>query len=69
MFLAPWAGKIKIAGWPAWGNALLQLLLVTPLIVAFCSILFALFERPFMRRDWYKRVWLLGGAGAQPETV
>jgi peptidoglycan/LPS O-acetylase OafA/YrhL len=33
-------------------DLLLQLLLMTPIIIAICSVLFLLLERPFMRRSW-----------------
>ncbi len=48
--LAPYGGKIGFAAWPDWANALLQLALMTPLIVAFCGVFFVAFERPFMGR-------------------
>jgi hypothetical protein len=28
-------------------------------IIAVCSVLFALFERPFMQRNWPKKFWAL----------
>jgi peptidoglycan/LPS O-acetylase OafA/YrhL len=37
---------------PFWLTLLLQFLVMTPLIILPSAILFALFERPFMRRDW-----------------
>jgi peptidoglycan/LPS O-acetylase OafA/YrhL len=40
-----------------WLDLLIQLVLMSAIIVAVCSVLFVLFERPFMRRDWPARVW------------
>lgn len=52
--LAPLGRHIGVASWPDWANVLLQLLIVSPAIIAFCAVLFVLFERPFMKREWYK---------------
>ncbi|HEX9047509.1 MAG TPA: acyltransferase [Verrucomicrobiae bacterium] len=35
-----------------WLDLLIQFALMTVIIVAVCAVLFALFERPFMKRDW-----------------
>lgn len=39
-----------------WLDLLVQFLLMTPIIILVCSLLFLLFERPFMRRDWFNKV-------------
>jgi peptidoglycan/LPS O-acetylase OafA/YrhL len=38
-----------------WLDLLVQYLVLTPLIILACTIPFALFERPFMRKDWLSR--------------
>lgn len=45
---------------PYWMNYLTQFVLLVPLTIAFCAVMFVLFEKPFMRRDWVKRTlhWL-----------
>ena len=40
-----------------WLDLLIQFVLMSAIIIAICAVLFALFERPFMRRDWPARVW------------
>jgi peptidoglycan/LPS O-acetylase OafA/YrhL len=40
-----------------WLDFLIQFVIVSVFIVCVCSVLFALFERPFMRRDWPARFW------------
>ena len=40
-----------------WLDFLIGYLLVAVLTVLVCSVLFAVFERPFMRRDWPARFW------------
>jgi peptidoglycan/LPS O-acetylase OafA/YrhL len=40
-----------------WLDCLIQTLIMATLIVLVCSVLFAVFERPFMRRDWPARFW------------
>jgi len=40
-----------------WLDFLIQYLIVAILIVLMCSVLFAILERPFMRRDWPVRFW------------
>jgi peptidoglycan/LPS O-acetylase OafA/YrhL len=41
-----------------WLDLLIQFVLMSVIIIAICAVLFALFERPFMRRDWPARVWM-----------
>jgi peptidoglycan/LPS O-acetylase OafA/YrhL len=36
---------------------LMQILAIGGLTLAFCSIAFVLFERPFMQRDWHTKFW------------
>jgi peptidoglycan/LPS O-acetylase OafA/YrhL len=40
-----------------WLDFFICYLIVSILIVPVCSVLFVLFERPFMRRDWPARFW------------
>jgi peptidoglycan/LPS O-acetylase OafA/YrhL len=55
-----------------WLDLLIYFILMSAVIIAVCAVLFALFERPFMRRDWPARVWekIHGSSGkpALPET-
>ncbi len=48
-----------------WLDALARLGVVVPYTVAICTVLFLLFERPFMVRDWHKRWGAVLGA---PQT-
>jgi peptidoglycan/LPS O-acetylase OafA/YrhL len=41
-----------------WLDLLIQFVLMSVIIIAAGAVLFALFERPFMRRDWPARVWM-----------
>jgi peptidoglycan/LPS O-acetylase OafA/YrhL len=38
-----------------WANVLLQLVLFGVFVLPLITILYLLFERPFMRRDWFQR--------------
>jgi len=40
-----------------WLDLLIQFVLMSVIIIAVCSVLFVLFERPFMKRDWPPRFW------------
>ena len=40
-----------------WLDMLIQFVLMSVIIIAVCSVLFALFERPFMQRDWPQKFW------------
>jgi peptidoglycan/LPS O-acetylase OafA/YrhL len=40
-----------------WLDLLIQFVLMSAIIIAVCSVLFALFERPFMQRDWPRKFW------------
>jgi peptidoglycan/LPS O-acetylase OafA/YrhL len=40
-----------------WVNSVLQILLLRGTIVAVSSALYALFEKPFMYRDWPRKLW------------
>ena len=40
-----------------WVDLLIQFAVILPVIFGVSAILFALFERPFMRRDWPVRWW------------
>jgi peptidoglycan/LPS O-acetylase OafA/YrhL len=36
---------------------LIQFAVMSAIIIAICGVLFALFERPFMQRDWPQKFW------------
>jgi peptidoglycan/LPS O-acetylase OafA/YrhL len=40
-----------------WVNSVLQIILLGGTIVPVSSVLFALFEKPFMYRDWPRKFW------------
>jgi peptidoglycan/LPS O-acetylase OafA/YrhL len=40
-----------------WLDLLIQFVVMSAAIIFLCAILFALFERPFMQRDWPARAW------------
>jgi peptidoglycan/LPS O-acetylase OafA/YrhL len=40
-----------------WLDCVIQFLIMAGLIILICSIIFAVFERPFMRKDWPVRFW------------
>jgi peptidoglycan/LPS O-acetylase OafA/YrhL len=40
-----------------WLDMLIQFTVITAVIIVICAFLFALFERPFMRRDWHSKLW------------
>jgi peptidoglycan/LPS O-acetylase OafA/YrhL len=40
-----------------WMDALIQFAIMSAIIIAVCAVLFALFERPFMKRDWPQKFW------------
>jgi peptidoglycan/LPS O-acetylase OafA/YrhL len=40
-----------------WADELIQFVILSAIIIAICAGLFALFERPFMKRDWPKTFW------------
>src|SRR5262245_1332060 len=48
----PLTTPLLVPGWPFWANFPLQLLLQGAIVVVICGVLFALLERPFMRRRW-----------------
>ena len=53
-----------------WLDLLIQFVLMSVIIIGACAVLFVLFERPFMRRDWPAKLWKkirpAGKSGAQP---
>jgi peptidoglycan/LPS O-acetylase OafA/YrhL len=55
-----------------WLDLLIYFAGMSVVIIAVCAVLFALFERPFMRRDWPARLWekVRGSSGgtALPES-
>ena len=40
-----------------WLDLLINFAVMSVIIIAICAVLFALFERPFMQRDWPQRFW------------
>jgi peptidoglycan/LPS O-acetylase OafA/YrhL len=40
-----------------WLDLLIQFAVMSAIIIAICGVLFALFERPFMQRDWPQKFW------------
>jgi peptidoglycan/LPS O-acetylase OafA/YrhL len=47
----------KISTHIFWLDLLIQFAVMSVIIVAICAVLFALFERPFMKRDWPQKFW------------
>jgi peptidoglycan/LPS O-acetylase OafA/YrhL len=47
-----------------WLDLIIQFAVMSAAIVASCALLFVLFERPFMQRDWPARLW----AALRPQT-
>jgi peptidoglycan/LPS O-acetylase OafA/YrhL len=56
-------GTIKFSTHIFWLDLLIQFFVISTVIIAICAVLFALFERPFMKRDWPQKfwAWLTGG--------
>ena len=50
-------GTIALQTQILWLDLLIQFAVMTPIIIVVCTGLFALFERPFMRRDWPQKLW------------
>jgi len=50
-------GTIGLQTQTLWLDLLIQFAVMTPIIIVVCTGLFVLFERPFMRRDWPKKLW------------
>ncbi len=48
---------IKFSTHIFWLDLLIQFAVMSAIIIAICSVLFALFERPFMQRDWPQKFW------------
>lgn len=40
-----------------WLDLLIQFVVMSAIIIGLCAVLFALFERPFMQRDWPQKFW------------
>jgi peptidoglycan/LPS O-acetylase OafA/YrhL len=40
-----------------WLDLLIQSAVMAPIIIVTCTVLFVLFERPFMQRDWPGKLW------------
>jgi len=40
-----------------WWDLMVQLVLISLIILPICALLFVLFERPFMRKDWPGKLW------------
>jgi peptidoglycan/LPS O-acetylase OafA/YrhL len=47
---------IKLSTHIFWLDLLIQFAVMSTVIIAICSVLFALFERPFMQRDWPQKL-------------
>lgn len=41
----------------SWLDLIIQFLVMSPIIILVCALLFVLFERPFMQRNWHNRLW------------
>jgi peptidoglycan/LPS O-acetylase OafA/YrhL len=50
-------GTIKFSTHIFWLDLLIQFVVISGVIIAVCGVLFALFERPFMKRDWPQKFW------------
>jgi peptidoglycan/LPS O-acetylase OafA/YrhL len=52
----------KFATHVFWIDLLINFAVMSAIIIAICAVLFALFERPFMQRDWPQkfRAWIKG---------
>jgi peptidoglycan/LPS O-acetylase OafA/YrhL len=48
---------IKFSTHIFWLDLLIQFVVMSAVIIAVCSVLFALFERPFMQRAWPQKFW------------
>jgi len=53
---------LKLSTHIFWLDLLIQFVVMSAIIIAVCSVLFALFERPFMQRNWPQkfRAWVTG---------
>lgn len=49
------ANKLYLSGHSFTANLILQCIFFLPIIFAGSAIMFILFERPFMRKDWYRK--------------
>lgn len=47
----------KISTHVFWVDLLIQFVVMSAIIIGICAVLFALFERPFMKRDWPRQFW------------
>ena len=54
---------IKLSTHILWLDLLIQYIVLSAGIITISSVLFALFERPFMQRDWFQQFWTRGTAG------
>jgi peptidoglycan/LPS O-acetylase OafA/YrhL len=50
-------GTIKFSTHIFWLDLLIQFAVMSVVIIGICSVLFVLFERPFMKRDWPQKFW------------
>ena len=50
-------GTIRFSTHIFWLDLLIQFAVMSVVIIGVCSVLFALFERPFMQRDWPRKLW------------
>jgi peptidoglycan/LPS O-acetylase OafA/YrhL len=57
MISALYRGSILLQTKILWLDLLIQFAVMAPVIIAVCTGLFVLFERPFMQRDWPAKLW------------
>jgi peptidoglycan/LPS O-acetylase OafA/YrhL len=50
-------GTIKISTHVFWLDLIIQFFVISTIIIVISAVLFALFERPFMKRDWPHKFW------------
>jgi peptidoglycan/LPS O-acetylase OafA/YrhL len=63
--------RLYDTGAPFWWNFLVQTMTLVPLAIAACSVLFVLFEKPFMKPHWVDDVmrWFGGRRNSSPTSV
>ena len=45
---------------PIWLGLLISCMILAPIVLFFCTLLFVLIEKPCMKRDWYRNVFSWG---------
>ncbi|HEV2435944.1 MAG TPA: acyltransferase [Verrucomicrobiae bacterium] len=51
-----------------WFDIIMQFAVLSVVIIIFCTFLFAIFERPFMRNDWLIKLWTMARFLARPHS-